>query len=197
MSDLVRRLVGILPSYARIAWFGLVTPRIHGPLTVHQGVILSDDEPQQVLLTVRHDLRGWELPGGHASGDESGEVAVCREIREETGLDVRVERVVGEYTRTGFRPHTARIYRCRPTGGEERPSFETPVVRWFPVDAVPETLLPWYRGPLADALADLDTPVQRQERWGLRAILAGIGIDLRMRLTDHRAGTTAGSRGRG
>ncbi len=197
MSGLVRRLAGILPSYAKIAWFGWVAPRIHGPLTVHQGVILSADEPQRVLLSVRHDLRGWELPGGHASGDESGEVAVCREIFEETGLEVRVERLVGEYTRSGFRPHTARIYRCRPTGGQLRPSFETPVVRWFPVDAVPETLLPWYRGPLADALADLDTPVRRQERWGLHDILAGIGIDLRMRLTDHRAGSAARSRGPG
>ena len=196
MSGLVRRLVEILPSYAKIAWFGLVSPRIQGPLTVHQGVILSEGDPQCVLLTVRHDLRGWELPGGHASGGESGEVAVCREILEETGLEVRVERLVGEYTRTGFRPHTARIYRCRPTGGEERPSLETPVVRWFPVDAVPETLLPWYRGPLADTLADLDTPVQCEERWGLQDILAGIRIDLRMRLTDHRAGTASRSRGR-
>ena len=64
------------------------------------------------------------------------------------------------------------------------------------VDAVPETLLPWYRGPLADAVADLDTPVRRQERWGLQAVLAGIGIDLRMRLTDHRAGSAARSRER-
>jgi 8-oxo-dGTP pyrophosphatase MutT (NUDIX family) len=194
VPGLARRLAGILPNYAKIAWFGLVSPRLEGPLTVHQGVILGERDPLAVLLTVRHDLRGWELPGGHASGDESGEAAVCREILEETGVEVRVARVVGEYVRTGFRPHTARVYLCHPIGGQERPSGETPVVRWFPVDAVPDTLLPWYRGPLADALAGGDAPVRRDEHWGLRDILAGIQIDLRMRLTNHRAGEKAPGR---
>jgi ADP-ribose pyrophosphatase YjhB (NUDIX family) len=189
VPGLVRRLAGILPNYAKIAWFGLVAPRIDGPITVHQGVILSEGEPLRVLLTVRHDLQGWELPGGHGAPGEPDEQVIVREIREETGLDVRVERVVGEWVRKGFRPHTARIYRCRVVGGRERPSGETPVVRWFSVDDLPDTLLPWYRGPLEAALADTDEPVHREEVWGLRDIVTGMVIDLRMRLSDHRAGS--------
>ena len=61
-------------------------------------------------------------------------------------------------------------------------------MRWFALDAVPNTLFPWYRGPLADALAEPGAPVERHERWGLREILQGFWIDLRMRLTAHRAG---------
>ena len=181
------RLAGILPIYARLAWWGLVSPRRRArtPLVVYQGVILSE---RGVLLSVRSDLRGWELPGGNAEPGEPGEAALRREILEETGLEVAVERRVGDYVRTGFAPHTARAYRCRPLRGELRSSSETPLVRWFPPHAVPDTLFPWYRAPLADALAELPEPVTRHERWGVAAIAAGIRIDLRMRLSNHRAG---------
>ena len=188
MAGLASRLAGVLPSYAKIAWWGAVRPRLQpgapAPL-VHQAVILSE---QGVLLSVRSDLRGWELPGGHPGRSESGEDALRREVLEETGLEVEVEHLVGEYVRTGVLPHTARVYRCRPVGGALRPSVETPVVRWFAPDAPPSTLFPWYRRPLTDALADLPEPVTRHERQGLAAVLAGAWIDLRMRLSSDRAG---------
>lgn len=189
--SLAGRLLRVLPVYARTAWWGLCAPRLRerAPLVVHQGVVLSGG---RVLLTVRSDLCGWELPGGNANPGESGEAALAREILEETGVEVAVERLVGEYERSGFRPHTARVYRCRATGGAPRPSRETPLVRWFALDAVPDTLFPWYRGPLADARAGLPGPVQRRERWGLAAIAAAIWIDLRMRVSDHRAGSREG-----
>jgi 8-oxo-dGTP pyrophosphatase MutT (NUDIX family) len=188
LPGLARRLAGIVPVYGRIAWWGLVAPRLveRQPLRVHQAVVLREG---QVLLSVRSDLRGWELPGGNADPGESGEEALCREVREETGIEVSIEAVVGDYARSGFRPHTARIYRCRASRGEPSPSHETPLVRWFALDAVPETLFPWYRAPLADALAEHAEPVLRREHWGVREVLAGLWIDLRMRLTDHRAGS--------
>lgn len=181
------RLAGILPVYARLAWWGLVSPRrrARAPLVVYQGVILSE---RGVLLSVRSDLRGWELPGGNAEPGEPAETALRREILEETGLEVAVERHVGDYVHTGFFPNTTRVYLCRPVGGELRPSSETPLVRWFPPHTVPDTLFPWYRAPLADALAVLPEPVTRHEHWGATAILAGMRIDLRMRLSQHRAG---------
>ncbi len=140
-----------------------------------------------MLLSVRADLRGWELPGGNPEPGEADEDCLRREVREETGFDVAVVRHVGDYSRTGFLPHVARVYRCDVVGGELRPSAETPCVRWFPQDEVPATLLPWYREPLADGLADATEPVQRRERQGIGAVLAGAWIDLRMRLTDHQA----------
>jgi ADP-ribose pyrophosphatase YjhB (NUDIX family) len=179
----VRRLVALVPSYARLAWWGLVSSRVRErePLVVHQAVVLSE---RGVLLAVRAELRGWELPGGGAEPGESGEAAVVREVLEETGVEVRLEALVAAYLRTGFRPHTARIYRCRAVAGEPRPSAETPQVAWFPTDALPETLFPWFRGPIADGLAAHTEPVVRREHQGLSAVLAGMAIDLRMRWSD-------------
>ncbi|MEE9607743.1 MAG: NUDIX domain-containing protein [Myxococcota bacterium] len=187
MTGLARRLAGALPRYLRIAWWGLVSPRVleREPLVVYQGVIFSD---RGVLLSVRSDLRGWELPGGNAGPGESAEAALRREVLEETGLEIAVGREVGRYVRTGFRPYTARVFACRVVGGSLRPSEETPVVRWSDPRALPSTLFAWYRAPLADALSGLPEPVVRHEYQGVRAVLAAMGIDLRMRLSGDRAG---------
>ncbi|MFQ5416867.1 MAG: NUDIX hydrolase [Myxococcota bacterium] len=184
---LLSRLAGVVPNYLWIAWWGLVSPRTAetAPLLVLQGVIRDGD---RVLLTVRADLRGWELPGGNPDPREDDQRAVRREILEETGCEVTVVRHVGDYVRTGFRPHTARVFECRVTGGALRPSPETPHVAWFAHDRVPDTLFPWYRGPLADAFADHPSPVERHEHQGPGAIWAGMKIDFRMRVSDDRAG---------
>jgi len=185
---LVGRLAGIVPNHLAIAWWGLVKPRVWetAPLVIVQGVVREGD---RVLLSIRSDLHGWELPGGEPGAGETHEAAVRREVFEETGVEVAVERRVGDYVRTGFRPHTARVYLCRPTGGSLRPSAETPSVRWFRIGQVPDTLFPWYRAPLEDALADLPEPVERREHQGRAAVWAGMKIDLRMRVSDDRAGS--------
>ncbi len=173
------RLAGALPSYARLAWWGLAAPRLaeRRPLVVVQAVILT---AEGVLLAERSDLRGWELPGGTPLPDEPEEAALRREVREETGLELAVRRHVGDYLRSGFRPHTARVFLCEPVGGRLRPGDETIRLRFFDPGAPPATLFPWYRAPLADALAG-GPPVHRREHQGLRAIWAGLRIDLRMR----------------
>ena len=183
---LARRLAAALPAYARTAWWGLAAPRVPGAsdLLVVQAVILREG---RVLLSVRSDLRGWELPGGTPQPGESDAAALAREVREETGLEVEILRRVGDYQRSGFRPHVARVFACRVRGGSERPSPETPRLRWFEAVSPPATLFPWYRGPLADALAGHAAPVTRRERQGVGWVLAGLAIDLRMRLSDDSA----------
>jgi 8-oxo-dGTP diphosphatase len=170
------RIAAALPSYARLAWWGFVAARRERePLVVHQAVVVSE---AGVLLAMRAELRGWELPGGAAVAGESGEAALRREVAEETGLAVETLAHVGDYCRTGFRPHTARVYRCRLSGGVLRPSPESPAVAWFDPIALPRALFPWFRGPLSDALAELPEPVVVRERQGWRHVLAGLAIDL-------------------
>ena len=182
----LRLLAAALPTYAQIAWSGLAVPRLPGApdLLVVQAVILREG---RVLLAVRSDLRGWELPGGAPQPGESDGAALAREIREETGLEVEIQRRVGDYRRSGFLPHLARVFACRAGEGAERPSPETPRLRWFDVHRPPATLFPWYREPLADALAGRAEPVERRERQGAAQVLAGLRIDLRMRISGDTA----------
>ena len=180
MAGAAARVLGALPAYAKLAWWGLAAPRLSEtrPLVVVQAVILA---PEGVLLAVRRDLQGWELPGGTPLPGEADPDALRREAKEETGLELELRRHVGDYVRSGFRPHTARVYLCERVGGRLARGDETLCLRYFDPAAPPDTLFPWYRAPLADALAG-GPPVRRHEHQGPRAVLAGMRIDLRMRL---------------
>lgn len=181
------RIARCLPNYARIAWWGIASPRVleRRPLVVHQCVVLG---PEGVLLAVRGELRGWEIPGGGAEPGEAGETAAAREVLEETGIEVAIEGCVAEYHRTGFRPHTARIYRAHPTGGTLQTSFETPRVAWFDPAELPGTMFPWFREAVADANRPAsEWPLLRHEYQGVPQIAEGMWIDLRMRWSDDEA----------
>jgi 8-oxo-dGTP pyrophosphatase MutT (NUDIX family) len=176
----------VFPDYLHTgAW--AISRRFASPdasLVIVQGVILSE---AGVLLAVRVEPRGWELPGGNLEVGEDDESALVREVREETGIEVSAGPLVGEYRRSGFLPHTARVYRCQPQGGVIVPSSETPRVRWWDPQALPNTLFPWCRQPLRDALNRHAGPVLRHQHQGISDVIASVRIDLRMRLSDDRA----------
>lgn len=186
VAGLARRLAGVLPNYLSTGLLAMSRhlPGLRTPLVIVQAVVLSDEG---VLLAVRVDPRGWELPGGNPERGEDDETALVREVREETGVEIEVGRMIGEYHRSGFLPHVARVYRCWPVGGAIEPSHETPRVRWWKRQAIPDTLFPWCRQPLRDALDDLSDPVLRYQHQGLSEVIASVRIDLRMRLSDDRA----------
>ncbi len=56
------------------------------------------DENKRCLLTRRADNGQWCLPGGAMDSGESAAEACEREVKEETGLHVRVKRFIGVYS---------------------------------------------------------------------------------------------------
>lgn len=183
MRRFVARLIRLCVTYALIAWVGIFVRRskTREPLELVQGVVLSE---RGVVLSVRSDLWGWELPGGRLQPGETATEGLCREVFEETGLCVEVESLVGEYIRTGFFGHRSRVYRCRVRAGEQvEPGArsETLAAAWFDPKNLPTTIFPWCRAPLVDALQNFPTPVLRQEHHGWREITESAWIDLRMR----------------
>lgn len=69
-----------------------------GTLRVGASATIFDDAREKVLLTRRADNGTWCLPGGGMDPGESGSEACIREVLEETGLQVRVIKLIGVYT---------------------------------------------------------------------------------------------------
>lgn len=104
-------------------------------------VFRENDGSREVLLCGRSADSLWALPKGTPEPGETLEQTALREVREETGVEVEPEGVVGEIKYWFARPQegvryykTVRHYLLHPVGGD--PSLhdhEFDDVRWFPV----------------------------------------------------------------
>jgi ADP-ribose pyrophosphatase YjhB (NUDIX family) len=121
------------------------------------------NEKNQVLLHRRADNGAWALPGGAMEIGESIEECAVREMFEETGLHVRIMRLVGVYSDpknycilrypSGYAVHyLIVVYEVEQIGGELLISEESTELRFFDVDALPEGMMPSSRMRVLDTL---------------------------------------------
>jgi 8-oxo-dGTP diphosphatase len=115
------------------------------------GVVVRDDG--RILAVQRRDNAHWEPPGGVLELDETFEQGVRREVAEETGVTVEVERLTGAYKNL-TRGVVALVFRCRPVAGEPAPTAEARRVRWLTAAEVREQMTPAYAVRILDALHD-------------------------------------------
>ncbi len=120
------------------------------PIVVSVAVIKDD----QVLLTMRDDFHVWCLPSGGVEFGETVADAALRETREETGLDVKLTRLVGVYSRIGAIPDIHAVhFNAVPIGGELRTQVgETVEVQYFPVDDLPGEMIFGHKRRILDSL---------------------------------------------
>jgi 8-oxo-dGTP diphosphatase len=101
------------------------------------GVVAERDG--QILLTRRNHepkLGAWSFPSGFVDAFEDVEAAAVREAWEETGLHVRLERLLGVYQEPGSRVIFL-AYAASAPDGEPVCGDECEDVRFFPVEALP------------------------------------------------------------
>lgn len=76
----------------------------------------------------------WNNPGGHKEEEESMEDTVKRELKEETGFDVEIGRLIGTYL---FGEIKKSVYEAKIVGGIlDCPPDEIEEARWFTIDEV-------------------------------------------------------------
>src|SRR5918912_3694502 len=105
------------------------------------GVVV--DDAGRVLVARRRDNGHWEAPGGILERDETFEEGVAREVAEETGVTVEVDRLTGVY-KNMTRSIVALVYRCRPLHGTAHATSESDAVAWLTPAEVAGQLAPAY-----------------------------------------------------
>ncbi|NMG01133.1 NUDIX hydrolase [Aromatoleum toluolicum] len=132
-------------------------------------VVLAVIEHADKLVQIRRKLDPlggyWAPPGGYVEQGESLEEAVVREAREETGLEVAVDGLIGVYSQTGVRAvilaYRAHSLAGEPVAGDDAgeialiapgqlplqtaPEGAPLIDRWF-YDVIQEVTAPWKWG---------------------------------------------------
>lgn len=148
-------------------------PLMRPPTVVRSGTCAAVfNEQGEILLQRRADNGFWSMPGGGVDPGESVEQAIIREVWEETGLHVRVVRLVGVYSD----PHNYMVVQypdgtivhgvslcfvCTRLSGTLHISHESTDIGYFPVHALPDPTMPSHRLRLQDVLAQQREPFIR------------------------------------
>jgi len=115
------------------------------------GIVVREDD--RVLVIKRDDNGNWEAPGGILELDESFESGVQREVLEETGLAVTVERLTGVYKNLTH-GIVALVYRCRSVGSEPHATEEAREIRWMTKEEVQSAMTPAFGVRVLDAFEE-------------------------------------------
>lgn len=152
---------GVIPEYVRFLRSRVGTARL---LIVSAAGCIRDPQGRVLLQKRGDEANLWGFPGGLMEPGESVAQACAREVREETGLEVRVGRLIGVYSSPEYQvtyPNGDQtqpvilLFECEPVAGILRPDGdETVELRYFGRDDHLPPMRPCCQMKLHDALAD-------------------------------------------
>lgn len=118
-----------------------------------------------VLAIRRRDTGAWQIPGGVLEAGESIVEGVLREVYEESGVTISVNRLTGVYRnqRLGV---VSLVFLASPTGGTPRDTDESAETRWLTEDDCHRLMVPAFAVRVSDALMGVFDAVPVREHDG-------------------------------
>ncbi len=109
------------------------------------------------MLLVRHSYgkERWSLPGGEVDQGESPAEAAVREAREEAGIEVELDHLIGVYFLRSKKNGLRFMFAARITAGEPSAADadEIAEVGWFEPEELPQPTTPTMPYGVRDAVA--------------------------------------------
>ena len=97
------------------------------------------------IILVKRDIdpfKGeWCIPGGHVQYEETVEEAAIRESKEETGLEIELDEILGVYSKPGRDPRGNVVtitFKAHSVGGNLKASTDAAEAKWFDLDNLPD-----------------------------------------------------------
>lgn len=116
-----------------------VTPLIAADVIIYE----QGRSPRSIVLIERKNPPyGWALPGGFVDIGETVEAAAVREAREETTLDVKLEGLLGVYSKPDRDPrgHVVSAVYIGVGSGHPQAADDARSIAVFAIDALPEPI---------------------------------------------------------
>lgn len=136
MMKILVRVWGEFPLWLQTLLSRILRPRFR----VAVAALVFDG--QNRILLCEHTYRKsfpWGLPAGGLEYGEDPQEAIRRELREETGFNVRVKRLLYADSAKEFH-HISLIYLCQIIDGAFTPNLEVSNIRFFALDDLPRIL---------------------------------------------------------
>ena len=111
-------------------------PKVAAVVLVYDGKRLL-----MVKRGVEPAMGRWAFPSGYVDRGEVVERAAVREVKEETGLDMELDRFVGIYSLEG-NPVILAVYSAHTIGGRMQAGHDAQEAAWFAVDKLPDMPFP-------------------------------------------------------
>jgi 8-oxo-dGTP pyrophosphatase MutT (NUDIX family) len=118
-------------------------------------------EKNKVLLVKRRDVPVWVLPGGGIEKNETAEETIIREVKEETGFNVKITKKIGEYTPVNRLSRFTYLFECEVISGKETTSSETKEVKFFEIKDIP-MMPPPYKDWIEDCYKNPKVPLNKK-----------------------------------
>lgn len=119
------------------------------PKVAAVALVADGDGLVMVKRGVEPEYGKWAFPSGYVDRGEVVEAAARREVKEETGLDVELDRLVGVYSLEG-NPVVLVVFSAHIVGGSVEIGHDALDVRTFPMSDLPELPFPHDRQMLQD-----------------------------------------------
>lgn len=120
------------------------------PRFVVAALVFLAEGDSLLLVKQSYGEQYWSLPGGAVEFGETIEQAAIREVREETGLEVRIKRVIGMYVKPADES-LAVTFKGEIVGGSiQQTTDETSACQYWPMNQLPELTRAHLRERVAD-----------------------------------------------
>lgn len=144
---LLGRLYGLVYPLARAWW------RLRAPVRIGVRAVVLDARGRVLLVRHTYGAEGWSFPGGGPARHEPLKDTAVREVREETGVECQVERLLGIYDSfvEGKSDHVA-LFLCQAISTAEPFPNSPEIVQaaFFPLNALPPNTTAGARRRLAE-----------------------------------------------
>ena len=146
LKKAIRRLWRLISPDTR-AWLVRSTQT---SFTVSAAAIISNEKEEVLLLNhVLRPFSGWGFPGGFLNKGEQADDAICREIREEIGIEISHLKL---YTIRTIGTHIEILFFARANGEPKVGSAEIIDFKWYsPLEVPDEVANPYGREMIEQA----------------------------------------------